>query len=150
MQDETPKSIEWVLGSGYTKHMIGDKTLLMDIPLTPSHLKHITYPDNGKSKVLDLGKVAIPKARHMDKVMLIESLGLNLMSQCFAILIWLSSLVSSILWLLWKQTNPKSSKALGKETCILLISLEVLPHVYLQKLEKPDCIDDLDMLASGT
>ena len=59
--------------------MTGDKNLLMNIPLAPSHLKHITYADKGKSKVLGLGKVASSKDRHMDKVMLVESLGFNLM-----------------------------------------------------------------------
>ena len=52
----------------------------MDTALSPSHLKHITYVDKGKSKVLGLGKVAISKDRHTDKVMLVESLGFNLMS----------------------------------------------------------------------
>ena len=52
----------------------------MDSALSPSHLKHITYADKGKSKVLGLGKVAISKDRHMDKVMLVESLGFDLMS----------------------------------------------------------------------
>ena len=52
----------------------------MDTDLSPSHLKHITYADKGKSKVLGLGKVAISKDKHMDKVMLVESLGFNLMS----------------------------------------------------------------------
>ena len=60
--------------------MTGDKNVLMDAPLSPLHLKHITYADKGKSKVLGLGKVAISKDRHMDKVMLVESLGYNLMS----------------------------------------------------------------------
>jgi hypothetical protein len=60
--------------------MIGDRNLLTDAPLTSSHLKHITYTDKGKSKVLGLGKVAIIKDRHMEKVMLVESLGYNLMS----------------------------------------------------------------------
>ena len=60
--------------------MTGGKNLLMDTPLSPSHLKHITYADKGKSKALGLGKVAISKDRHMDKVMLVESLGYNLMS----------------------------------------------------------------------
>ena len=61
-------------------HMTGDKSLLMNMPLTPSPLKQITYADKGKRKVLGLGKVAISKDRHMDKVMLVESLGFNLMS----------------------------------------------------------------------
>ena len=52
----------------------------MDIALSPSHRKHITYADKVKSKVLGLGKVAISKDRHMDKVILVESLGFNLMS----------------------------------------------------------------------
>ena len=35
--------------------MTGDKNLLMDAPLSPSHLKHIIFPDKGKSQVLGLG-----------------------------------------------------------------------------------------------
>ena len=60
--------------------MTGDRNLLTDAHLTPSHLKNVTYADKGKSKVLGLGKVAISKNRHMDKIMLVESLGYNLMS----------------------------------------------------------------------
>ena len=52
----------------------------MDTALSPSRMKHITYVDKGKLKVLGLGKVAISKDRHMDKVMLVESLGFNFMS----------------------------------------------------------------------
>ena len=52
----------------------------MDTTLSPSHLKHITYADKGKSKVLGLGRVETSKDRHMDKVMPVESLGFNLMS----------------------------------------------------------------------
>ena len=60
--------------------MTGDKNLLMDAPLSPSHLKDIIFADKGKSQVLGLGKVAISRDQHMDKVMLVESLGFNLMS----------------------------------------------------------------------
>src|SRR5215216_7940096 len=80
LHDDTIKATEWVLDSGCTNHMTGDRNLLTNAPLTPSHLKHITYADKGKSKVLGLGKVAISKDRHMEKVMLVESLGYNLMS----------------------------------------------------------------------
>ena len=80
LQDDQPKATEWVLDSGCTNHMTGDKNLLIDAPLSPSHLKHIIFADKGKSQVLGLGKVAITKDRHMDKVMLVESLGYNLMS----------------------------------------------------------------------
>ena len=80
LQDDQPKATEWVLDSGCTNHMTGDKNLLMSTDLSPSPLKHITYVDKGKIKVLGLGRVAISKDRHMDKVMLVESLGFNLMS----------------------------------------------------------------------
>ena len=70
--------------------MTGDKNLLMDAPLSPSHLKHITYTDKRKSKVLGLGKVAISKDRHMDKVMLVESLGYNLMP---VLMLWSGTLL---------------------------------------------------------
>ena len=72
-KDDQSKATEWVLDSGCTNHMIGDKNLLMDAPLSLSHLKHIIFADKGKSQVLGLGKVAITKDRHMDKVMLVES-----------------------------------------------------------------------------
>src|SRR3954465_9489642 len=80
LQDDQPKATEWVLDSGCTNHMTGDKNLLMDAPLSASHMKHIIFADKSKSQVLGLGKVAITKDRHMDKVMLVESLGYNLMS----------------------------------------------------------------------
>ena len=68
------------MDSGCTNHMTGDRTLLMDSTLRPSDKNHITFADTGKSKVLGLGRVAISRDQHMDKVMLIESLGFNLMS----------------------------------------------------------------------
>ena len=130
--------------------MTSDKSLLMDTALSPSHLKHITYIDKGKSKVLGLGRVAISKDRHMDKVMLVESLGFNLMSvSMLCDLGMLSSLENIVALCSWNLTIPKSSKALGKETCILLISLQdhSLPHVYLQKLQNAGYgIDDLVIL----
>ena len=80
MQDDTPKATEWVLDSGCTNHMTGDRSIMTSDPLTTSHMKQIIYADKGKSKVLGLGKVAISKDRLMEKVMLVESLGYNLMS----------------------------------------------------------------------
>ena len=59
--------------------MTGDQSLLMDSTLRPSTKSHITFADTGKRKVLGLGRVAISKDQHMDKVMLVESLGYNLM-----------------------------------------------------------------------
>ena len=52
----------------------------MDSTLHPSEKSQITFAGTGKGKVLGLGRVAISKDQHMDKVMLVESLGFNLMS----------------------------------------------------------------------
>ena len=60
--------------------MTGKRSLLVDSTLRPSDKSHITFADTGKSKVLGLGRVAISRDQHMDKVMLVESLGFNLMS----------------------------------------------------------------------
>ena len=68
------------MDSGCSNHMTGDQSLLMDSTLHPSDKSHITFVDTSKSKVLGLGRVAISKDRHVDKVMLVESLGFNLMS----------------------------------------------------------------------
>src|SRR6266496_2250022 len=75
-----PKTTEWIMDSGCTNHMTGDRSLLMDSTLRPSTKSHITFAHTGKSKVLGLGRVAISRDQHMDKVMLLESLGFNLMS----------------------------------------------------------------------
>ena len=76
----TPAASEWIIDSGCTNHMTGKRSLLMDSTLRPSDKSHITFADTGKSKVLGLGRVAISRDQHMDKVMLVESLGFNLMS----------------------------------------------------------------------
>ena len=67
------------MDSGCTNHMTGDRSLLMDSTLRPSTKSHTTFADTGKSKVLGLGRVAISKDQHMDKVMLVDSLRYNLM-----------------------------------------------------------------------
>src|SRR4051812_43292010 len=68
------------MDSGCTNHMTSDRNLLMESSLSPSSKKTITFVDKGKSKVLGLGRVAISRDQYIDKVMLVESLGYNLMS----------------------------------------------------------------------
>src|SRR3954471_7532295 len=63
-----------------TNHMTGDKKLYTEEKLTQSSQKYITFSDNNKGKVVGLGKVAISKDKHINKVMLVQSLGYNLMS----------------------------------------------------------------------
>src|SRR3954465_5267627 len=71
---------EWVMDSGCTNHMTGDRNLLMESSPSPSLKKTITFVDKGKSKVLGLVRVVISRDQYIDKVMLVESLGYNLMS----------------------------------------------------------------------
>src|SRR3954466_3606746 len=68
------------MDSGCTNHMTGDKELFTEDKLTKSSQKYITFGDNNKGKVIGLGKVAISKDKHIDRVMLVQSLGYNLMS----------------------------------------------------------------------
>ena len=63
------------MDSGCTNHMIGDKKLFTEDKLTQSSRKFISFGDNNKGKVIGLGKVAISKDKHIDKVMLVQSLG---------------------------------------------------------------------------
>ena len=67
LQEDLPKATEWILDSGCMNHMTGDRSLLMDSTLSPPDLKHITFANKGKSKVLGLGRVAISKDQHIDQ-----------------------------------------------------------------------------------
>src|SRR4051812_2452789 len=68
------------MDSGCTNHMTGDKELFTEEKLSHSSQRYITFGDNNKGKVLGLGKFDISKDKHIDKVMLVQSLGFNLMS----------------------------------------------------------------------
>ena len=68
------------MDSGCTNHMTEDKELFTEEKLSQSSQKYITFGDNNKGKVIGLGKVAISKDKHIDEVMLVQSLGFNLMS----------------------------------------------------------------------
>src|SRR3954470_5541313 len=80
LQEKSSGRTEWVMDSGCTNHMTGDRNLLMESSLSPSSKKTITFADKGKSKVLGLERVAISRDQYINKVMLVESLGYNLMS----------------------------------------------------------------------
>ena len=131
--------------------MTGDKNLLVDAPLSPSHLKHIIFADKGKSQVLGLGKVAITKDRHMDKVMLVESLGYNLMSVsmlCDLDMVVVFGKYRCVV--IMEADNSKVFEGFRRGDFILLISLQDRnqPCAYLQKLQKAGYgIDDLVMQA---
>ena len=73
------------MDSGCTNHMTGDKELFTEEKLSQSSQKYITFGDNNKGKVLGLGKVAISKDKHIDKVMLVQSLGYGYACSIFSV-----------------------------------------------------------------
>mgnify|MGYP003343774239 CR=1 FL=1 len=131
--------------------MTGDKNLLMDAPLSPSHLKHIIFADKGKSQVLGLGKVAITKNKHMDKVMLVESLGFNLMSVsmlCDLDMVVVFGKYRCVV--IMEADNSKVFEGFRRGDLYIVDSLQDhnQPCAYLQKLQKGGYgIDDLVMQA---
>ena len=50
---------EWVLDSGCTDHMTGDKDMFHELAENDGPRKYVTFGDNSKGKVVGLGKVAI-------------------------------------------------------------------------------------------
>ena len=71
---------EWVLDSGCTDHMTGDKDMFRELAENNGPRKYVTFGDNSKGKVVGLGKVAISHDSSIQNVMLVESLGYNLLS----------------------------------------------------------------------
>ena len=71
---------EWVLDSGCTDHMTGDKDMFRELAENDGPRKYVTFGDNSKGKVVGLGKVAISHDSSIQNVMLVESLGYNLLS----------------------------------------------------------------------
>ena len=60
--------------------MTGDESMFDEFTPNASSTRNITFGDNGKGKVMGLGKVAISKDKSIANVMLVKSLGFNLMS----------------------------------------------------------------------
>src|SRR6187399_2326692 len=62
--------------------MTGDKDMFDGLPRNDGPRKYVTFGYNSKGKVVGLGKVAIPNDSSIKNVMLVESLGYNLLSVC--------------------------------------------------------------------
>ena len=66
-----------MVDSGATSHMTGSKDIVVD--LEPSH-STVSYGDNTRAKVLGLGKVVVTPDISLVNVLLVETLGYNLLS----------------------------------------------------------------------
>jgi hypothetical protein len=71
---------EWILDSGCTDHVTGDKDMFRELAKNDGPRKYVSFGDNSKGKVLGLGKVAISNNSSIQNVMLVQSLGYNLLS----------------------------------------------------------------------
>ena len=120
-------------------NMTGDKSLFVDPNLNSSPRKYITFGDNNKGKVIGLGKIAISKDKSIDDVLLVQSLGFNLIlvgKLCdlgMLVLFSITKCISS-----WPLTIPSSLRELERVIFILWISLRVPQSklVFLRKQPK--------------
>ncbi|KAK1605591.1 hypothetical protein QYE76_029264 [Lolium multiflorum] len=71
---------KWVFDSRCTNHMTGGRGVLDQFIEDINKKSIITFGENSKGKVLGYGKVAISKDLCLETVMLVESLGYNLLS----------------------------------------------------------------------
>jgi hypothetical protein len=70
---------KWVLDSGCTSHMTGSKKIMTEMRPNVNNII-VTYGDMSQSEVLGLGKVVVAPDISLVDVMLVETLGYNLLS----------------------------------------------------------------------
>jgi hypothetical protein len=70
--------MSWVLDSGCTNHLTGEKRMFTSFENNNTTSDIITFGDNSEGKVLSRGKIAITTERSISKV-LVESLDYNLL-----------------------------------------------------------------------
>ena len=81
MQDYASGGSKWVLDSGATNHMTGGKEL--DKELRPNYNNTtVSFGNDAISQVLGFGKVAVAHDITLIDVMLVKTLGYNLLSVC--------------------------------------------------------------------
>jgi len=68
-----------VLDSGCTSHMTGSKNIITEMRPNVNHVT-VSFGDNSKSQVLGLGKVVVAPDISLVDVLLVETLGYNLLS----------------------------------------------------------------------
>ena len=69
-----------MLDSGCTHHMTRDEKMFTSFQPSRNSSEKILFGYNGKGQVLGLGKIAILNDNSISNVLLVESLGFNLLS----------------------------------------------------------------------
>jgi hypothetical protein len=70
----------WIIDSGCTNHMTGEKKMFTSYVKNKDSQDTIIFGDGNQGKVKGLGKIAITNEHSISNVFLVESLGYNLLS----------------------------------------------------------------------
>jgi hypothetical protein len=70
----------WVIDSGCTNHMTGKRKIFSHLDEDISDFDNITFGDDSKGGVKDIGEVSISKDYNPSNVLLVDSLNFNLLS----------------------------------------------------------------------
>ena len=79
LQDYASGGSKWIVDSGCTSHMTGSKEIMTELKPNTNY-STVMFGDKSKSEVKSLGKVVVARDITLVNVMLVESLGYNLMS----------------------------------------------------------------------
>ena len=69
-----------MLDSGCTNYMTGEKNMFTSFQPNQNSSERIVFGDNGKKEILGLGKIVISNENSISNVLLVDSLGYNLLS----------------------------------------------------------------------
>ena len=69
---------QWYLDSGCSKHMTGDKSRFLS--LSAYHGGYVTFGDNQKGKIVEIGKIGKSQANSIDNLFLVGGLKHKLLS----------------------------------------------------------------------
>jgi hypothetical protein len=70
----------WVIGSGCTNHMTGERKIFSHIDEDISDFDNITFGDDSKGAVKGICEVPISKYYNLSNVLLVDSLNFNLLN----------------------------------------------------------------------
>jgi hypothetical protein len=70
----------WVINSGCTNHMTGERKIFSDLDEDISDFDNITFGDDSKGGVKGIGEVPNSKDYNLSNVLLVDSLNFNLLS----------------------------------------------------------------------
>jgi hypothetical protein len=80
LQVYASEGTSWIIDSGCTNHMMGEKKMFNSYVKNKDSQDTIIFGDRNHGKVKGLGKIAITTEHSISNVFLVESLGYNLLS----------------------------------------------------------------------